>query len=141
MTTRPGSAIAVGASTGGRVGRVVHHLWQILPEGQSLPREIWERHHRAVLWVLWLHAVGIAGYGLFAGSGWAHGLGEGGLLAGIALLAGMERWSRHVRAGLASLGLITASAMLVHLSGGYIEVHFHFFVMLALIAVYQDWVP
>jgi PAS domain S-box-containing protein len=42
---------------------------------------------------------------------------------------------------LASLGLITASAVLVHLSGGYIEMHFHFFVMVVLIALYQDWIP
>jgi len=46
-----------------------------------------------------------------------------------------------VRAVLASLGLITASAVLVHLSGGYIEMHFHFFVMVVIIALYQDWIP
>jgi len=37
--------------------------------------------------------------------------------------------------------LLSASAFLVHLSGGYIEMHFHFFVALALIALYQDWAP
>ncbi|MGH2685302.1 MAG: putative bifunctional diguanylate cyclase/phosphodiesterase, partial [Actinomycetota bacterium] len=42
---------------------------------------------------------------------------------------------------LAALGLLTASAVLVHLSGGVIEMHFHFFVMIGLIAMYQDWVP
>ena len=41
----------------------------------------------------------------------------------------------------ASFGLITASAMLVHLSGGYIEAHFHFFVMIGVLTLYQDWVP
>ena len=34
-----------------------------------------------------------------------------------------------------------ASGILVHLSGGYIELHFHFFVMVAVIALYQDWAP
>jgi diguanylate cyclase (GGDEF)-like protein len=38
-------------------------------------------------------------------------------------------------------GLITASSLLVHLSGGTIEMHFHFFVMVGLITLYQDWVP
>lgn len=42
---------------------------------------------------------------------------------------------------LTSCGLITASAVLVHLSGGYIELHFHFFVMLIIIALYQEWLP
>jgi PAS domain S-box-containing protein len=41
----------------------------------------------------------------------------------------------------ASLGLVTSSGFLVHLVGGYIEVHFHFFVMVIVIALYQDWVP
>lgn len=36
---------------------------------------------------------------------------------------------------------MTASAILVHLSGGYIEMHFHFFVMVVVITLYQDWVP
>jgi hypothetical protein len=35
-------------------------------------------------------------------------------------------------------GLISASAFLVHLSGGAIEFHFHFFVVLAFLALYQD---
>jgi signal transduction histidine kinase len=30
---------------------------------------------------------------------------------------------------------------LVHLSGGYIEIHFHFFVMLTFLALLQDWLP
>jgi mannitol-specific phosphotransferase system IIBC component len=32
-------------------------------------------------------------------------------------------------------------AILVHLSGGYIEFHFHFFVMVGLMALYQEWTP
>ncbi len=48
---------------------------------------------------------------------------------------------RSVRACIASFGLLSASAILVHLSGGYIEMHFHFFVMLAVITLYQDWRP
>src|SRR4029079_18624069 len=48
---------------------------------------------------------------------------------------------RRFRASAASAGLISASGMLVHLSGGYIEMHFHFFVALIIIALYQDWAP
>ena len=49
--------------------------------------------------------------------------------------------SRTLRASAISFGLISSSAILVHLSGGYIELHFHFFVMLVFLALYQDWVP
>jgi diguanylate cyclase (GGDEF)-like protein/PAS domain S-box-containing protein len=36
---------------------------------------------------------------------------------------------------------MVASATLVHLSGGHIELHFHYFVMVTVIALYQHWVP
>ena len=42
---------------------------------------------------------------------------------------------------LQTFGLVTASALLVHLSGGRIELHFHFFVMMSVIVLYQDWLP
>jgi signal transduction histidine kinase len=58
-----------------------------------------------------------------------------------ALLAGTSLLSRRGRAVIASLGLLTASGILVHVFDGYIELHFHFFVMVALIALYQDWLP
>jgi hypothetical protein len=57
------------------------------------------------------------------------------------VLAACGRLSRTWRAAIASFGLVTASAVLVHLSGGYIELHFHFFVMLLIIALYQAWLP
>src|SRR5260370_16806570 len=46
-----------------------------------------------------------------------------------------------MQASVAALGLIASSAVLVHLSGGYIEFHFHFFVMVGLLALYQEWAP
>jgi len=49
--------------------------------------------------------------------------------------------ANRVRAAVATVGLILASTLLVHLSGGYIEAHFHFFVMMAVIVLYQDWMP
>jgi hypothetical protein len=48
---------------------------------------------------------------------------------------------RWLRATLSSLALTTASGVLVHLTGGLIESHFHFFVVLPLLALYADWRP
>jgi PAS domain S-box-containing protein len=70
-----------------------------------------------------------------------HTVAEGMVVAACALLASRKEASRTLRASLVGLGLISSSAILVHLSGGYIELHFHFFVMLAFLALYQDWVP
>ena len=58
-----------------------------------------------------------------------------------ALAAGFVQLPRSARAGFASLGMLTSSAVLIHISGGYIEFHFHFFVMVGVMALYQDWVP
>jgi PAS domain S-box-containing protein/diguanylate cyclase (GGDEF)-like protein len=49
--------------------------------------------------------------------------------------------NRRVAATLVSLGLVTASALLVHIWGGVIEGHFHFFVMIVVLSLYEDWVP
>ena len=43
--------------------------------------------------------------------------------------------------GAVAVGLLTASAMAVHLSHGAIEAHFHFFVMIAVLTLYEDWLP
>ncbi len=106
-----------------------------------MPRDVWEHQHRAVLVLLWLHAIGIFCYGLISGSGVAVSALEGGLVALAALLAGVARGSQRLRAGLATLGLLTSSAVLVHVSGGFTEMHFHFFLIMVIVALYQDWVP
>jgi len=38
-------------------------------------------------------------------------------------------------------GLLTCSADLVHITHGLIEAHFHFFVMVTLLATYEEWFP
>ena len=122
-----------------RTARWRRHLWHLLPAGQPLPEAVWQSRHQGILIVLWLHAVGLLGFGFLTGTGYWHSLADASTVAVAALLASAGWGSRRLRAVLASLGLITASAVLVHLSGGYIEMHFHFFVMVVIIALYQDW--
>ena len=112
-----------------------------LPGGRWLPDEIFRRRHRGILVLLWLHAIAIFAASLLMGFGFAHSLFEGGVVGAAALTAGLVAGHRRIAAVTACLGLVTASAVLVHLSGGYIEFHFHFFVMVGLIALYQDWIP
>jgi diguanylate cyclase (GGDEF)-like protein/PAS domain S-box-containing protein len=121
--------------------RSITQLHSILPEGRPLPEAIWQRRHHSIVALLWLHVVGITWYSLWSGNGFLHSMIEGGLVAVAALFASLPNHTRRVRAASASFGLLTASAVLVHLSGAYIEVHFHFFVALMIIALYQDWVP
>jgi signal transduction histidine kinase len=68
-------------------------------------------------------------------------LGEAGIVAVAALAAYQFRQNHLVASVVVTLGLMTASGILVHLSAGSIEAHFHFFVMVTIIILYQDWVP
>jgi PAS domain S-box-containing protein len=109
--------------------------------GSSLPAESWNRRHRILVLVLAAHLPGLLAFGLLMGRPGLHVLGEVGAVAALALLAAVPRWSRRVRATIASLGLLSCSALLVHFSGGYIEAHFHFFVAIIVISLYQEWLP
>jgi hypothetical protein len=62
-------------------------------------------------------------------------------VAVFALPAAYPAIGRRARSAAAVLGLITSSAVIVHLSGGVVEAHFHFFVMVGVITLYQDWLP
>src|SRR5262245_26042339 len=121
--------------------RLVKHIKWVTPEGGSLPDDAWQSRHQGILLLLWVHAIGMICFGLVVGASLTHSLIEGAILAIIAAAASWKKGDRQLRSAIASFGLITASAELVHLGGGYIELHFHFFVMLAVIVLYQDWVP
>jgi diguanylate cyclase (GGDEF)-like protein/PAS domain S-box-containing protein len=112
-----------------------------LPHGVRLAQEEWDQRHRWIMRLLWLHVPIVVGYGLLVGNGPIHSVGEAlpVVLAGV--LADRTRLDRRTRAVLAGLGVMFASAIFVHLSGGVTEMHFHFFVMVGVIALYQDWQP
>ncbi|HUR16979.1 MAG TPA: hypothetical protein VMZ33_06815 [Candidatus Limnocylindrales bacterium] len=112
-----------------------------LPEGRGLPYDTWSLRHNAIVWILWCHTIGIFGFGLATGHAVVHSLLEASVLVPYALVARSHRPSQLVRTIATTVGLLTASAILVHLAGGSIEMHFHFFVMIGVITLYQDWRP
>jgi diguanylate cyclase (GGDEF)-like protein len=112
-----------------------------LPQGRLLPDAAWRRRHRGIVVVLWLHAAGLLAMGLGAGYPLRHVLLDVSAVAVSAAVAGVPRAGRRVRSLAAALGLVTASAILVHFWGGTIEAHFHFFVVIPILALYQDWAP
>ena len=121
--------------------RVVEAIQHWLPRGQMLPEHILRRRHRTIVWLLWMHVVGLTAFGLVRGQSIPHMALEGALLALPAIIATSEKVGLRMRVAAASFGLITASSMLVHLWGGVTEAHFHFFVMIGVLTLYQDWMP
>ncbi len=130
-----------GADTASRPARMLESARQWMPRGQMLPEHILRRRHHTIVWLMWLHVVGLTTFGLARGQTVPHMILESGVLAFPALLATTEWLPLRMRVAAASFGLITASAMLVHLWGGVIEAHFHFFVMIGVLTLYQDWMP
>ena len=117
------------------------NLLAALPKGDALDEAAWSARHRGILFILWLHVLGVPFYGAYMEAGPSLYLGGGVLLGAIAIAAQLPVVNRRLQAAIATYGLVTASALLVHLSGGRIELHFHFFVMMSVIVLYQDWLP
>ena len=124
-----------------RSGGVVASLRWALPRGQTLPEREWVTRHRCLVVLLSLHAVALPLFGATRGYGTLHAIEHGAVLAAFVGIAYGVRRRRRVAAVVVSLGLITSSALLVHISGGVIEAHFHFFVMIVVLALYEDWLP
>ncbi|WP_436923467.1 methyl-accepting chemotaxis protein [Halosimplex amylolyticum] len=132
---------------------VVREFVEYTPSGDSIPDEIWRGRHRNILALLLAHVPLLLLLGTYEGTESAVTgatipeiplttvLVEVGIVVAFALLAGWSRFGRRTRTALATLGLVTTSGFLVHFSGGYIEAHFHFFVVMAVVAVYEDWLP
>ena len=112
-----------------------------LPQGRELAQEDWEARHRTIVTLLWLQMVGLVAFGAWRGYSWQHLLVDGGAVTLFAALATQPGGGRRLRASFCSVGLLTGAALGVHLSGGVIEAHFMYFVVIALLMIYQDWIP
>ncbi len=112
-----------------------------LPRGDTLPDAVWEKRHRFLIALLAANALALPIFGVAMGYSVVHSILEGGLIPGIAALAALPPGPRKVRSGLVTLGLLSCSAVLTHFSGGYIEAHFHFFIVIVLVGLYEDWLP
>jgi diguanylate cyclase (GGDEF)-like protein len=119
---------------------IIREAREHLPEGRPIPSEVWDRRHAGIVKLVWLHAAGLLLASILLGELHIEGV-VGSIAVGLLAIISDRPWgNRRLRACLASVGLLASSAVMVHLSGGVIEMHFHFFVALAVIAFYQDWV-
>ena len=91
--------------------------------------------------LLWAQALGLTTATLLMGHGVAHTAVHVTAIFVCVAAASSEVFSPRTRSTACALGLVACSAVLVHLAGGFIEAHFHFFVMVALMSLYQAWAP
>ncbi|MGI8675953.1 MAG: putative bifunctional diguanylate cyclase/phosphodiesterase [Nocardioidaceae bacterium] len=112
-----------------------------VPQGSTLPDEVWATRHRWVMALLVVQAVGLLPYGLVRNYSLTDSLLQAALPLAMAAWASVSWLSNVTRASVAAVGLMVESGIIVHLSGGVIEAHFHFFVMVPIVALYESWIP
>ena len=134
-------------------GRMLREFVEHTPSGDSIPEPTWRSRHRNIVLLVLAHVPFLLLLGLYEGTETAitgatipsiplqEVVLELGFVTTLALVATLSRLPQRARTALATLGLLSSSVVLVHFSGGFIEAHFHFFVAMAVVAVYEDWVP
>jgi diguanylate cyclase (GGDEF)-like protein len=110
--------------------------------GASLPVAEFERRHAALCRVLWASAVALPLFSLaVAHYSLLHDLASALPVLAFAWMAGRPSFGPRQRSIACALGLLTVAALGVHISGGTIEAHFAFFVVVVLLTLYEDWWP
>jgi diguanylate cyclase (GGDEF)-like protein len=116
-------------------------IYRSLPRGGTLPPEDWRHRHTAMVASVWLCVPVLLAYGAAEHypiwHAWAHVL----TVVPLGVIASMPRFAPKMRSAAASLALLTVCALLVHISGGLIEMHFSFFVVIIVLTLYEDWMP
>ena len=118
----------------------LNRLTRYLPRGNTLDEAAWRRRHTFLMWVLFLHLPGLFLFGLWLGNRMVY-IAWVLLAPTLCLLLGALVPHRRVASFFVTAGLVYCSSALVALSKGSIEAHFHFFIVIGFIALYQDWVP
>jgi methyl-accepting chemotaxis protein len=123
-----------------------------IPDGSTLPDDQWVGRHKVLVALVLGHIPILFGMGLLEGEETVTGMTlpsiglemlalEVGIIAGLALASLVPSLNRRLRTVLAVTALAFCSGTLVHVTGGYIEAHFHFFVAVGIAAIYEDWLP
>lgn len=88
------TVVPFGLNLGMSIRRIRAHL----PEGGSLPQEVWDRRRRFLVVLLGLNALGLIVFALIRGSGLSQALFDGHVVAGFiagATVAGLTVWKQN----------------------------------------------
>jgi PAS domain S-box-containing protein len=94
-----------------------------------------------LLWLLWAQTAAMPFISLLFDQGVGSAALDCATIAVWAVLAQLKLGGRRAQSLVVTIGLLTTSALIVHVSDGKPESYFHFFVMVAALSLYEDWVP
>jgi PAS domain S-box-containing protein len=113
----------------------------VLPHGRTLPEAQWQSRHRALRWLLWAHVAAMPVISLLYDQGLGQAMLDCVTVGVFAVAAQLRLGGRRAQSLVVTFGLLTCSALLVHITDGLSESYFHFFIMVAALSLYEDWVP
>ena len=122
-----------------RVRATLRSALSCLPRGHSLPPDVWRVRHRWVVGLLLGQSLLLPLVAVALGFAPGHALLDTALPFVFVALACAGRLGPFVRSAAAATGLMVVSTLLVHLTGGMTEAHFHFFVMVPIVGLYESW--
>jgi two-component system, NtrC family, sensor histidine kinase HydH len=129
-------------------GSVSRRALELFEEHQLSVYKRTDRMFVVLLLVQWLFAIGIAL--LISPYGWAGKVRSvnlhvpiaillGGAITSLPVLLALRRPGEPMTRYVIAIAQMLWSALLIHLTGGRIETHFHIFGSLAFLAFYRDW--
>ncbi|GAA1131175.1 GGDEF domain-containing protein [Arthrobacter flavus] len=110
------------------------------PRGSRLPDPAWNSRHRIIVLFALVASGVVTAVALALGTSLWMALSLGVPPAAVALVAWRAPIGRRFSASLSSASLMLTAALVVHLSGT-IEAHFLFFILVPVVALYEDWAP
>ena len=132
---------AARCAPGAEVSRPASDHWACvgsswIPRGRALPPEVWAARHRGLLLVLAAHLMVLPAFAVTrAGRSRPRGASPRPRVFGAAACS--SRLRRAVRSSLCATALLSCSAVLVVAWHGTTEAHFHYFVMVGALALYE----
>lgn len=115
-------------------------LTRFLFASERIPDASWRMRHRFIVAIAAAHVPILAAVSILVlDVSSSHVFVEMGGLAVLCGAAMYPRFSRSTKESLATIALLTCSALVVHVTGGSIEAHFHFFVVIPLVSLYHSW--
>ena len=123
------------------VSRLLSMAAAALPKGRRLSDEAWGARHRGLNALLWAQVPVLLVFALYRHYSPLHALYFAAPIAAAGVLASLHRLSRRARSSSTAAGLVGTCSLVVALSGGVIEAHFSFFVVVAFLTLYQEWMP
>lgn len=113
---------------------------RFFPRGSLLPPAAWAARHRLIVFFALASSLGVSSFAALQRLPAFDALFAGALPAALAISAWKAPIGRRISSSLSAASLMVLAAMAVNISGTA-EAHFLFFIMVPVVALYEDWAP